>query len=60
MDFGIDLSPVDLTHIGEIQIQKISVGKGSCLSSDRNAKQIIVVFSFVVVLFDGVLLGLKS
>ena len=45
MDFGIDLSPVDLTHIGEIQIQKISVGKGSCLGSDRNAKQIIVVFS---------------
>ena len=44
MDFGIDLSPVDLTHIGEIQIQKISVGKGSRLGSDGNAKQIIVVF----------------
>ena len=46
MDFGIDLSPVDLTYICEIQIQKISVGKRSRFRLDGNTQQVIIVFSF--------------
>lgn len=48
MDFGIDLSPVDLAYICKIQIQKISVGKRSRFRLNGNTQQVIIVFSFVI------------